>query len=82
MSYLLAQVGRGRVCSKLTNTMCPFPIIPTLRVNNASIWKDKQKMASLIFDIDKIIDQEPNRLVNIGSLEAMNDLSVLRHGGV
>ena len=30
-------------------------------------------------DVDKIVDQEPDRLVYVASFEAMNDLSILRH---
>lgn len=59
-----------------------LPVSPALSINDTSVCQWHQELASLIFDVDKVVDQQRDLLANVLALKAMNGNSLLRHGEI
>ena len=63
--------------------MGPFPIVPTLCVDDPAVWfwEPQQETARLVLDVNKIVDQKLDLLVDLGRLQAMGYEGCLWHFG-
>lgn len=56
-----------------------LPVLPAFGVDYSAIWQAQEKLASLIFNIDKIVCEQPDLLVDSGALKAMDCYRGLWH---
>lgn len=54
------------------NAVRPFPAVPAFGVDNSAIVEVEEKLAGIILDIDKMVDQTLNRIVDGIVVEAVN----------